>query len=253
MAERIYNPSEHSPLLPKPIIQIHEEQTHLPVHPSGSIENFIAQGADSEVSETINSGISNGDIESQPGHEGEPTQYAGLPEVRNVMIYVFPAIAIGVFLAAADGTIIMASYGKIGSELDALNKTSWIANAYFLTLTAFQPLYGKLSDIFGRRACLLFAYLVFGVGCLFCGLAQDINQLIASRAFAGIGGGGMTTIVSILLSDIVPLRERGTWQGYINIVYATGSATGAPLGGMKHISLLSYFSKSSIRYHCRLY
>src|ERR1700744_5745768 len=124
----------------------------------------------------------------------------------------------------------MASYGQIGSDLKALNLTSWIATAYFLTLTSFQPLYGKLSDIFGRKACLLFAYSVFGLGCVFCGLAQTMEQLIAARAFAGIGGGGMMTVVSILLSDIVPLRERGTWQGYINIVYACGASSGAPLG-----------------------
>jgi MFS family permease len=131
----------------------------------------------------------------------------------------------------ADGTIIVASYGKIGSDLGALNQTSWIANAYFLSLTAFQPLYGKLSDIFGRKSCLLFAYFIFGTGCLFCGIAQDINQLILARAYAGIGGGGMTTIVSIILSDVVTLRERGQWQGYINIFYALGASSGAPLGG----------------------
>jgi MFS family permease len=103
---------------------------------------------------------------------------------------------------------------------------------YFLTLTSFQPLYGKLSDIFGRKPCLLFAYSIFGLGCLFCGISKNMNQLILSRAFAGIGGGGMTTVVSILLSDAVPLRERGTWQGYINVIYATGAAIGAPLGGI---------------------
>jgi MFS family permease len=101
-----------------------------------------------------------------------------------------------------------------------------------LTLAAFQPVYGKLSDIFGRKECLLFAYVVFGIGSTCCGLAQTMNQLIAARAFAGIGGGGMTTVVSILLSDVCTLRERGTWQGYINIIYATGSAAGAPLGGL---------------------
>jgi MFS family permease len=103
---------------------------------------------------------------------------------------------------------------------------------YFLTLAAFQPVYGKLSDIFGRKQCLLFAYVVFGVGSTCCGLAKNMSQLIAARAFAGIGGGGMTTVVSILLSDVVTLRERGTWQGYINIIYASGSAAGAPLGGL---------------------
>lgn len=103
---------------------------------------------------------------------------------------------------------------------------------YFLTLTSFQPLYGKLSDIFGRKACLLFAYAVFGLGCLGCGLAQSMTQLCIARAFAGIGGGGMSSVVTILFSDIVSLQERGVWQGYINIIYAIGSSSGAPLGGI---------------------
>ena len=100
----------------------------------------------------------------------------GLPEVKARMKYIFPAIAIGVFLSAADQTIIVSSSGKIGSELDSLSMVSWIATAYFLTLTSFQPLYGKLSDIFGRKPCLLFGYLVFGIGCLLCGLAQNMGQ-----------------------------------------------------------------------------
>lgn len=75
----------------------------------------------------------------------------------------------------------MASYGQIGSDLKALNLTNWIATSYFLTLTSFQPLYGKLSDIFGRKQCLLFAYAIFGMGCLFCGLSQNIKHLIAAR------------------------------------------------------------------------
>lgn len=99
-------------------------------------------------------------------------------------------------------------------------------------MTSFQPLYGKLSDIFSRKSCLLFAYTIFGIGSVLCGLSRNIGELIAARAFAGIGGGGMTTVVSILLSDIVPLRERGKWQGYLNIIYATGSGAGAPLGGI---------------------
>lgn len=72
---------------------------------------------------------------------------------------------------------------------------------------------------------------MFGLGCLFCGLAQDINQLIVARAFAGVGGGGIPTVVAILLSDVILLKDRGTWQGYVNIIYSTGAAAGAPLGG----------------------
>ncbi|KAL8757193.1 MAG: hypothetical protein Q9184_004279 [Pyrenodesmia sp. 2 TL-2023] len=164
--------------------------------------------------------------------QAEASEYQGMPEVKAKLKYILPAIAIGIFLSAADQTVIVTMYGKIGSDLKALNKTSWVSTAYFLTLTSFQPLYGKLSDIFGRKSALLFGYAIFGIGCLFCGLARDMNELIAARAFAGIGGGGMTTVVSIMMSDIVPLRERGTWQGIINIIYAAGAGCGAPLGGI---------------------
>lgn len=163
--------------------------------------------------------------------DSRAAQFAGNPEVTKQLKFILPAVSIGVFLSAADQTIIASSYGKIGSDLQALNLTSWIATSYFLTLTSFQPLYGKLSDIFGRKVCLLYGYAIFGTGCMFCGLSQDINQLIAARVWQGIGGGGMTTVVSIMLSDVVPLKDRGMWQGVINIIYASGAGTGAPLGG----------------------
>ncbi|KAG5744488.1 hypothetical protein H9Q69_001208 [Fusarium xylarioides] len=145
---------------------------------------------------------------------------------------VIAAVGIGVYLAAADQLLTVATYAKIGNELNALNNTSWIATAYFLTLTSSQPLYGKLSDIFGRKPCLLFAYIVFSLGSLGCGLAQDMAQLCAARAAAGIGGGGMNSVVAILLSDLVPLKDRGVWQGKISILFFAGTATGAPLGGI---------------------
>ncbi|KAI5121636.1 hypothetical protein M0805_001164 [Coniferiporia weirii] len=141
-------------------------------------------------------------------------------------------LGLGVFLAAMDQTIVASSYASIGNELKQLQRTSWVATGYMLTLTSFQPLYGKMSDIFGRKPCLLFAYAVFGIGCLLCGLARTMNELIAARALAGLGGGGMATVVTILVSDIVPLRSRGTWQGILNLIFATGSAVGAPLGGI---------------------
>jgi Major Facilitator Superfamily len=213
------NPTEASPLL-------HGRSNH-----DSSYQSVVS----SDVEPTaINESDSSVDVEQQPNGttEDENAQmYEGVPALRAKLPFIFPAVAIGVLLAAADQTIIVSSYAKIGSDLDALNRTSWIASSYFLTLTTFQPLYGKLSDIFGRKACLLFAYAVFGTGCLFCGLARNIDELIWARAFSGIGGGGMTTVVSVLLSDIIPLRDRGTWQGYINVVYATGAGAGAPLGG----------------------
>ncbi|KAK0664513.1 MFS general substrate transporter [Cercophora samala] len=150
-------------------------------------------------------------------------------EIRSRLKFIFPALAIG---ATGDQTIIISSYGRIGSDLNELDKTAWLATAYLCTTTAFQPLYGKLGDIFGRKACLLFAFSVFGVGALLCGVAGDMRQLIAARALTGVGAGGIITVVSILLSDIVTLEERGVWQSYVNMVFACGAGLGAPLGGV---------------------
>ncbi|KAL8935810.1 MAG: hypothetical protein Q9216_005245 [Gyalolechia sp. 2 TL-2023] len=212
-------PTEASPLLRK-------------ISPTLSEAEDVSNGALPDGSGT--EGQTNGAVKQGDDEESQDvvTEYQGMPEVKAKLKYILPAIAIGIFLSAADQTLIVTMYGKIGSDLKALSKTSWVSTAYFLTLTSFQPLYGKLSDIFGRKSCLLFGYAIFGIGCLFCGLARNMNELIAARAFAGIGGGGMTTVVSIMMSDIVPLRERGTWQGIINIIYAVGAGCGAPLGGI---------------------
>ncbi|KAM0559565.1 hypothetical protein ACHAPJ_004089 [Fusarium lateritium] len=166
--------------------------------------------------------FTNRDIEnSQVTDDDAPTSSVTAKKLH----VLIAAVGIGVYLVAVDQLLTVATYAKIGNELNALNSTSWIA-------TACQPLYGKLSDIFGRKPCLLFAYTVFAFGCLGCGLAQSMVQLCAARAVAGVGGGGMNAVVSILLSDLVPLRERGVWQGKINILFFAGTATGAPLGGI---------------------
>ncbi|KAI5370223.1 Putative major facilitator superfamily, MFS transporter superfamily [Septoria linicola] len=156
----------------------------------------------------------------------------GLPEVKKKLKYVFPAIAIGVFLSAADQTLVVSAYGRFGSELNALTSTSWIATSYFMTLTCFQPLFGKLSDLFGRKECLLFGYVNFALGCLACGLARNISQLVIARAWQAIGAAAMSTCVSIIFSDTCTLRGSGQWQGYITIIYAAGASAGAPLGGI---------------------
>ncbi|KAJ2986027.1 hypothetical protein NUW54_g9932 [Trametes sanguinea] len=147
------------------------------------------------------------------------------------LVAVMAPMILGIFLVAMDVTIVTSTYASIGSQFEQLQNSSWIATGYMLSMTSFQPLYGKLSDIFGRKSCLIFAYTIFALGCLFCGLARNMTELIAARALAGIGGGGMTTLASIVMSDVAPLRKRGTLQGFGNIAFAAGQATGAPLGG----------------------
>ncbi|EIW52680.1 MFS general substrate transporter [Trametes versicolor FP-101664 SS1] len=162
---------------------------------------------------------------------GTDTENGAPAKPQVSLIAVMAPMILGVFLVAMDVTIVTSTYASIGSQFEQLQNTSWIATGYMLSLTSFQPLYGKLSDIFGRKACLIFAYTIFALGCLFCGLARNMTELIAARALAGIGGGGMTTVASIVMSDIAPLRQRGTLQGFMNIAFAAGQATGAPLGG----------------------
>jgi len=167
----------------------------------------------------------NGQQETARANEDETLK----PQASIVAVIV--PMMLGIFLIAMDQTIVASTYAAIGSEFEHLENTSWIATGYMLTLTSFQPLYGKLSDIFGRKSCLIFGLSVFAFGSVLCGLANSMTLLIIARAIAGIGGGGIGTVGVIIMSDVVPLRNRGTWQGVANIVFASGQATGAPLGG----------------------
>ncbi|KAI0603040.1 MFS general substrate transporter [Biscogniauxia sp. FL1348] len=194
------------------------------VRPNGSITSSDESDDDNYAGSSGASDVENGEPVKDVDEDG--------PKLQVNKAALLPALAIGIFLIALDQTLVIATYGKIGSDLQALQSTSWIGTSYYLTLTTFQPLYGKLSAIFGRRECLLFSYAVFGLGCLGCALARDITQLCVSRAVAGVGGGGMNAIVTILVTDLVSLRDRGVWQGYINTVYTAGMAAGAPIGGL---------------------
>ncbi|WBW74220.1 vacuolar amino acid transmembrane transporter Fnx1 [Schizosaccharomyces osmophilus] len=145
---------------------------------------------------------------------------------------ILPALWIGGFLSALDMTIVASLYPVIGSEFKLMNNASYIATSYLITNTAFQPLYGRLSDIFGRRAAIVFANITFTIGTFLCGSSRSLAGLCIARAIAGIGGGGLGTMSSIISSDIVSLRERGTWQGITNIVWGIGGSLGGPLGGL---------------------
>ncbi|KAI8987943.1 major facilitator superfamily domain-containing protein [Mycotypha africana] len=145
---------------------------------------------------------------------------------------VMVGLWIGVGLAALDGSIVAAIYPQIGTEFKRSNEIVWIATMYLLSYTALQPLYGRISDVFGRRTALLFASIVFFIGSAMCGASNDLLTLIVSRTIAGIGGGGLNTMSAVIMSDLVSIRERGKYQGYANVAYSAGSVIGAPLGGI---------------------
>jgi MFS family permease len=121
--------------------------------------------------------------------------------------------------------------GPISSEFDSLSLLSWLATGYLIANSACQPLSGKLTDIFSRRTGFIFSNFFFALGTLVCGLAPNAPAIIAGRVIAGVGGGGLTCIATFVTSDLVPLRRRGLWQGYGNIVFGMGMGLGGVVGG----------------------
>lgn len=149
---------------------------------------------------------------------------------RQILV-VFSGLMAAMFLAALDQTIVATALPTIAGELGDLEKLSWVVTAYLLTSTASTPLYGKLSDLYGRRPLYQVAIGVFLVGSVLSGLAQDMNQLIAFRAIQGMGAGGLISLAMTVIGDIVSPRERGRYQGYVGAVFAVSSVVGPLAGG----------------------
>lgn len=132
---------------------------------------------------------------------------------------ILGTVYVGVFLGAVDSSIMATLSGPISSEFRSLSLLSWLATAYLIANAACQPLSGRLTDIFGRGAGLVFSNVMFAAGNMVCGLARDQYAIIAGRVVAGVGGGGLMSIATFLASDLVSLRRRGLIQGVGNIAY----------------------------------
>ncbi|SCU82233.1 LAME_0C00254g1_1 [Lachancea meyersii CBS 8951] len=153
-----------------------------------------------------------------------------LPQQR--IFTIAASMFIGIFLAALDNTVVSTLLPHIGSEFNEMPRISLVATSYIFACAVFQPLFGKISDIFGRKPLLVFSNIVFFFGCLICGLSYNIWWLILGRLITGIGGGGLTSMCTITLSDIIPLRNRAVYQGAGNFFYALGTACGGLIGGL---------------------
>ncbi|MDB5183591.1 MAG: Drug resistance transporter, EmrB/QacA subfamily [Candidatus Saccharibacteria bacterium] len=150
--------------------------------------------------------------------------------LRSKVIIMISVMA-SMFLVALDQTIIATALGKIVEDFNAFDQLSWIVTAYLLTTTITVPIAGKFSDLFGRRLVLLIGVAVFGLGSLLSGMSGDVTQLIAARAFQGIGGGIITANAFTIIGDLFAARERGKWQGLIGAVFGLSSVVGPLLGG----------------------
>jgi EmrB/QacA subfamily drug resistance transporter len=149
---------------------------------------------------------------------------------QQIVVVLFGLMA-GVLLAALDQSIVGTALPRIVSELGGLDKLAWVVTAYLLTATAATPLWGKISDLYGRRRIFQAAIVIFLAGSVLCGLSQNLPQLIAFRAMQGIGGGGLMSLAFSIIGDIIPPRERGRYQGYFGAVFGVSSVAGPLLGG----------------------
>lgn len=135
------------------------------------------------------------------------------------------------FISSFDGTIMASSHPVITSYFKSSNSASWLSTAFLLTSTACQPLLGSLSDSIGRKIPYMFTMFVFTIATLWCAVAGSMTSFIAARAVCGIGAGGVMALGAIIVSDLVPIERRGTYQSYINANYGVSSTLGAAMGG----------------------
>jgi EmrB/QacA subfamily drug resistance transporter len=137
----------------------------------------------------------------------------------------------GMFLGAIDQTIVATALPAMAGELHGIEYMSWAVSAYLLCSTASTPLYGKLSDLYGRRPLYVTAIALFLVGSIVCGAAQSMGMLISGRAIQGLGGGGLLSLAQTIMADMVPPRERGRYQAYYSTVWTVSTMGGPMLGG----------------------
>ncbi|KAF3357266.1 Peptidyl-prolyl cis-trans isomerase-like 1 [Verticillium dahliae VDG1] len=202
--------------------------------PRPSIVDHVANGADDQdgpSSPYLDAEDDDGDPLLPNSHDdAKASPYLNGVSTRRFWC-IFSMILTLNFIACFDGTIMASSHPVITSYFNASNSASWLSTAFLLTSTSFQPLLGRISDSVGRKPPYLITMFIFAMANVWCATATSMTSFIFARAACGLGAGGMMTLGSIIISDMVTIEARGEYQSYLNITYGIGSALGAALGG----------------------
>src|SRR3954464_3204435 len=151
---------------------------------------------------------------------------------RRRTLLTFSGLLLAMLLASLDQTIVSTALPTIVGELGGIDELSWVVTAYLLAATVTIPLWGRVSDLYGRKRLFQGAIVVFLAGSALSGAAQSLGELIAFRALQGLGAGGLMTLAMAIVADIISPRERGRYQGYIQMVFVLASVAGPLLGGL---------------------
>jgi MFS family permease len=215
------------------------EARHPPRAANGDTQQYAQYHTDSEsTSGTLTA-------PEPPKDDGSQQSRHGLSRVRHIVLV--GSMFLTLFLPALDQTIVSTALPKIMTSLSPVGASSssssnsaytWVGSGYALTQAVVMPLFGQASEVFGRKWAFVAAIAVFMSGSALCGASQGVSMLIASRMVQGVGAGGITALVIILIGDLVGTRKRGKYQGFIGATWAVASALGPVLSGVlaDHIS-----------------
>src|SRR3954453_16022480 len=154
------------------------------------------------------------------------------PPPRKLFLAAFPPIALPVFLAAADGTVVATALPAIAASLGQVELLSWVVVANLIANTIAAPAYGRLGDLFGRRGMMQVSLAVFMAATALCAGSTTLPMLIVAPVFQGLGGGGLMTLAQALLGENVPPRARGSYQGYLSACIVAGATFAPVVGGL---------------------